>query len=85
MSLDLSFPFFEGGEFLIILIKVFEKLFKELVDLFVYPRSILELDYKVKGIDHRQMLQAKLVFFQIIKHHANDTDNLFLVEIIENL
>ena len=30
------------------------------------------------------MFKAELVVFQIVKHHADDTHNLFFVEVIEN-
>ena len=69
---------------MVILVKVLEKLFKKFVNLFINPGSILKLDHEIKSINHGQMFKAELIFFQIVKHHADDTHNLFLVEVIEN-
>ena len=52
LSLNLGFPFFEGREFLVILVKVLEEFFKKLVNLFVNPRSVLELDNEIKSVNH---------------------------------
>ena len=85
LPFNLGLPLLKRGELLIVLIEVLEEFFEQFVNLLVNPWSILKFDYQVKSIDHRHVLEAKLVFLQIIKHHADDADNLFFVKVVKNL
>jgi len=36
------------------------------------------------NVDHRQVLHAVLVFFQIIEEHANNAHDFFFVEVVQD-
>lgn len=60
---NLGLPLLEGREFLVVLVEVLEQLLKHVFNVFVHPRTVLQLDDQIKSINHRQVLQTIFVFF----------------------
>lgn len=51
---------------MVVAVKVLKQLFKSFSDVLINPWSVLQLNYKVKSVDHAQMVQALLIVFQIL-------------------
>jgi hypothetical protein len=80
----LSLPFVEAGEFLVILVEIFEKLLKDALNSLIDPRSVAQLDHQVEGIDHREVLQAERIILQVEENHANHAHDLLFVGEVED-
>lgn len=81
----LSLPLVERGELLVVLVEVIKELLEDDLDLLIDPMSVPVLDDEVECVDDREVLEADIVVFQVVKDAANHPDNLLFVGEVENL
>lgn len=70
---------------MVVLIEVVEQDLEHLLDLLIDPMTVLQFDNQVQGVDHREMLKADLIIFQVLENEADHTHNLLFVVEIEDL
>jgi len=52
----------------VVLVEVLPKLLKQLDDFAVNPRAVLELCHQVERVDHREVLKATRIRFDVLKN-----------------
>jgi len=83
-SLNLLLPLLKGREFLVVLLEVLIELLKLILNFLVDPRLFLELDDQIERVDHGEMLEAVLISLDVVEKHADDTDDLLCVEVVQH-
>ena len=68
---DLCLPLVEGGELLVVLVKVLEESLENVINLLVDPRSVLQFHDEVECVDHGQVLEGERVVFQVLSLKVN--------------
>lgn len=81
---DLVLPLLERTELLVVFIEVSPQPLQQSADFLVYPVSVLELNYQVKCVDVRHLLEAIGISFETIQKHQHDPHDLFLVEEVQD-
>lgn len=63
----LSLPLVERGELLVVLVEVIKELLEDDLDLLIDPMSVPVLDDEVECVDDREVLEADIVVFQVLR------------------
>jgi len=69
----------------LIFIEIGEQFFKQFVDIFINPMSILELDNHIVSINIRQVFLTDWMVFEVINQHENHSGDFFPIEEVTNL
>lgn len=83
--MDLLLELLNGGEDLVVGVKVLKELVKELSDILVNPVSVLELGDHVDSVDISHDLKAILVGLQVVQKEKHNSHDLFLIEVVKDL
>lgn len=52
---------------MVVLVEELEKTLKHVGDILVDPRSVLQLDHNVEGVDHGKVFETLFVAFQVLE------------------
>jgi len=83
-SFNLLLPLLERREFLVVVFKVFPEEVELVLDVFVDPGFLLELEDQIQRVDHRQVLKAAFIRLEVVEKHAYNAHDFLLVEVIKD-
>jgi hypothetical protein len=64
---------------------VLKEVFKAGDDVLIAPGAVLKLDHQTVRVDHREVLQADLVVFDVVEELADDAHDLLVIEEVQDL